>query len=333
MINLRDNVNLWGPPPSAVELASRFEPEWFSRYPGFEGGELVRALSRRLGISEREVTVGCGSDELIDAALGLAEPGSALVHPAPTFAMVPVYARSNRLRSVPVPFHSAGGFCVDALMRAAYSGGDGLPATIYLCSPNNPTGAAIPAAALRAVLDRAPGLVILDCAYAEFCSEPGWVREATRSDRLIVLHTFSKAWGLAGLRIGYAVGSDLTIARLRAARGPFSLNAVAEHVATRALELDGDWMRAHARQAAVNRDRLEHELRGLGLSPLRSSANFVLLPVPGSERLALRLLERGILVRAFADLPGIGDAIRIGVGPWELLDRLLTALGEVLPCE
>jgi histidinol-phosphate aminotransferase len=329
LINLRDNVNLWGPPPSAAEVLRGFEPEWIAQYPGTEGGLLAPELARFLGVDEAEVSVGCGSDELIDAALGLAEPGSAVVHSDPTFTMVPVYARANRLRSVPVPYGASGEFDLARFSEARSKAGRAGPAVTYLCSPNNPTGGVIPAASIRALIADSSGLVILDCAYAEFCGEPDWVAEAVKSDRLVVLKTFSKAWGFAGLRTGYAVGSRALIGPLRASRGPFSLNAVAERAVTVALRRDQEWMRIHADQAGRNRDRLREELRARGLRPLPSSANFVLLPVTDAERVAAALLERGIAVRGFTRLPGIGDAVRIGVGPWELLERCLSALREV----
>lgn len=332
MINLRDNVNLWGPPPSSVAVLAGFEPEWIARYPGTDGGILAQTLARSLGIAESEISVGCGSDELIDAAFGLAAPGSVLVHADPTFAMVPIYARANRLRSIAVPYGPDGALDVERVLREAGQENDAGAAVVYLCSPNNPTGAAMVEADVETIVERAPGLVVLDGAYAEFCGGSDWASRAVRSQRLVVLRTFSKAWGLAGLRVGYAVGPAELIARLRANRGPFSVNAVAERVATAALELDQPWMAAHARQAAVNRDRLLEELRARGLRPHRSSANFVLLPVADAPVVAARLLERGIAVRPFRDLPGIGDAIRIGVGPWELLDRCLAALYEIVPC-
>ncbi len=331
MINLRDNVNLWGPPPSSAPVLRGFESGWIAQYPGSEGGMLAGALARSLGVADTEVGVGCGSDELIDAAFGLVAPGSVLVYPDPTFAMVPVFGRANRLRAEPVPYGPGGTLDVEQVLQAAHRSGDGGPAVVYLCSPNNPTGGVIPDAGIKHIVTHAPGMVVLDCAYAEFCDGEDWVSAAVQSERLLVLRTFSKAWGLAGLRVGYAVGPAALIGPLRASRGPFSVNAVAERVATAALEQDREWMQRHARQAAVNRDRLLEALRARGLFPLPSRANFVLLPVPDAARVAVGLQERGIAVRAFRDLAGIGDAIRIGVGPWELLERCLLALQELRP--
>ena len=328
MIDLRDNTNLWGPPPAAVEALRGLDPRRLAAYPGADGGVLLPALAEFLGVSEAELALGCGSDDLIDAAFRLAEPGSALAYPEPTFSMVPVFGRANRLRLSPTPFEADGSLDAGALPAGA-SDASGI---IYLCSPNNPTGTSLPEATLRTVVEHAPGLVVLDAAYAEFTGEPEWAGWAGRHDRLLVLRTFSKAWGLAGLRIGYAIGAPPLITRLRALRGPYGVNAVAEAAAAAALAHDGDWMRARSREAAANRDRLLGALRARGLAPLPSAANFVLLPVGDARGLASRMLARGVAVRAFPALPGIGDAVRISVGPWPLLEEALAALEEALAC-
>jgi histidinol-phosphate aminotransferase len=246
--------------------------------------------------------------------------------------MVPVYLRRNRLRGMPIRLGPGGRVDVEQVVAVAHRESTGEAAVIYLCSPNNPTGGVIPDAGIRHIVENAPGIVILDAAYAEFAGGEDWTVRAVSTGRLIVLRTFSKAWGLAGLRIGYAVGPAALIEPMRAGRGPFSLNAVAERIATTALAQDRGWMCDHARRAGANRDRLVESLRVLGLSPLPSSANFVLVPVRDAARVAAGLVERGIAVRAFRDLEGIGDAVRIGVGPWELLDRCLAALREIRAC-
>ncbi|MGH7560323.1 MAG: pyridoxal phosphate-dependent aminotransferase [Gemmatimonadales bacterium] len=330
LVDLRDNTNLWGPPPSAVAAFRGLDPAAIGPYPGPTGGRLLPALARYLEVREEEVTVGCGSDELIDAAFRLAGPGAPLRYLAPTFSMVPVYGLANRLVPCPIPIDKGGG-----IPRGFPPSGAG-PGLLYLCTPNNPTGTTLPAGMIREAIATAAGdaLVVIDSAYADFAGEPpnAWMREAIRSGRTLVLRTFSKAWGLAGLRIGYAAGSPELVARLVAIRSPYNLNAVAERVALAALERDGDWVRARAREAAESRDRLLGRLRERGRAPWDSAANFVLLPVANAAEVVGRLLERGVAVRPFPGLPVIGDAVRIGVGPWPMVERFLDALEEVLPC-
>jgi len=324
--DLRDSVNQWGPPPSARDVRSGLGPGRLAGYPAPGGGRLVPALARHLRVREDEIAVGCGSDELIDAAFRLAGPGAELRYVVPTFSMVPVYAAANRLTARPVCGRPDGEIEPGSLTPSP--GG-----AVYLCSPNNPTGALLPPRVVDIVLSRAPAgsLVIIDAAYADFADQPAWFGEATRFERCLVLRTFSKAWGLAGLRVGYAVGHARLIARLNTIRGPYMVNAVAEEIVSRVIERDGAWVRMRAREAAENRDRLIARLVAMGHDPWPSHANFVLLPVADATAATARLLLHGVAVRPFSALPGVGDAIRIGVGPWTLLERCLGGLSEMLP--
>jgi histidinol-phosphate aminotransferase len=324
--DLRDSVNLWGPPPSAREMQRGLGQGRLARYPGPGGGRLVPALARHLRVREDEIAVGCGSDELIDAAFRLAGPGAELRYVVPTFSMVPVYAAANRLSARPACARPDGEIEPGSLTPSP--GG-----AVYLCTPNNPTGALLPPPVIDAVLTQAPAgsLVIIDAAYADFAVQPDWFDEATRFEGCLVLRTFSKAWGLAGLRVGYAVGHARLIARLSTRRGPYMVNTVAEEIVSRVIERDGAWVRTRAREAAENRDRLIARLVAMGHAPRPSHANFVLVPVADATAAAARLLLHGVAVRPFGALPGVGDAIRIGVGPWPLLERCLRGLSELRP--
>lgn len=308
MIDLRDNINLWGPPPSAADTLRTFDAARLAAYPAPRGGRLRPALARFLGVPAGSLALGCGSDELIDLAFRLAGPGAGLDCRDPEFSMVPVFARANGLRR-------------DA-------GGD----VKYLSAPHNPTGALPSEAEIRALLRAPARLVILDGAYAEFGDGPDWFTEALASDRVLVIRTFSKAWGLAGLRLGYAVGAPPLISRLEALRSPYSVSVVAEEIGAAVIARDAVWMRDRCRDTIASRERLLDALRELGAAPLPSRANFVLLPVPGAAAIAARLFERGIAVRLLEALPGIGDAIRIGVGPWPLMGRFLAAFQEAMAC-
>ena len=182
---------------------------------------------------------------------------------------------------------------------------------------------------MRRVLDGAPGLVLLDEAYAEFTRE-SYLEDARTRPNVLVTGTLSKAFGLAGMRVGYAVGAAQLVAEVDKARGPYKLTGVAERMAEAALTEDVAWMRARAAEALEVRERLAAELRALGLQPLPSEANFVFVPLPGAPEIARRMRERGVNVRAFQGLTGIGDALRIGCGPWPQLEAALGALREAL---
>jgi histidinol-phosphate aminotransferase len=201
------------------------------------------------------------------------------------------------------------------------------PAVIYLCSPNNPTGASLPEGFVEELLSRTRGVVVLDEAYIEYADNDSLVEAAPRLERLLVVRTLSKAWGLAGLRVGYAVGAPRLVAELEKTRGPYKVGGVAESAAMAALSSDGDWVEERVSEVRSERNAFTSALRAKGFAPLPSQANFVLVPVPGDAvAVAARMREHGVSVRAFSGLSGIGDALRISVGPAPWMQACLAAL-------
>lgn len=324
-VDLRDNTNFWGTPPHALQALRSIDASALSLYPAVSAGTLTSALATAIGVDAGQVAAGCGSDDLIDAVFrAIAEPGESLAHPAPSFSMVPIFARLNSLRPVAVPLLCDGSADADALLATGAR-------IIYLCSPNNPTGTVTPAAVVRRIVRESNAIVILDGAYAEFAPEcEDLLAEAPSLERLLVLRTFSKAWGLAGLRVGYAVGGAELIRAVRKSVGPYKVNALADRAATAALQQDADWMRACAADAVAVRARVNQELRALGLSPLDSRGNFVSIPVPDARQLANRLASQGVAVRAFVDLPVFGDLLRVGMAPWPVMEQFVRAVREAL---
>jgi len=322
-LDLSDNTSLYGVPPAAWRALQAPAREDATRYPSAFADPLRAALARYTGAAIDRITTGCGSDDVLDTAIRVAaEPGSRIAFSDPTFSMLPHFARHNRLEAVPVPLTAAFDIDADRMLETG-------AAVIYLCSPGNPTGNAASRAAIERVLAGARGLVIVDEAYAEFAEET-WVDDAIRRPHLLVVRTLSKAFGLAGLRVGYGVGDAALIARLEEARGPYRVGALAERVAVTALSEDLAWMRDQA--ACVRRDRahLIRALAALGLEPLPSDANFVLVPVPDACATAGRMREAGVEVRAFPGLTRVGDAVRITVGPAAAIERVLAALKEAV---
>ena len=323
-IDASDNTNLWGPPPAAARALREAAGEVVSRYPALYAHELKRLLAAYAGVREEELITGCGSDDVLDSAMrAFGEPGvDAVAFPVPSFSMIPTFARMNVLRPVGVPL--TGDWDADA---------DGLLATgakiIYLCSPNNPTGTLTSEAAIRRVVSEAPGIVILDEAYAEFAGV-SHVAEAPGWERVLVTRTLSKAFGLAGLRVGYGTGAAWLVREVEKARGPYMVNAMAQRAVEAALRDDLEWVEARARDAVESRERLATALAALGLDVLPSAANFLLARSPRARHVAATLQRKGILVRLFTDLPLVGDALRIGAGPWEQMEEILEAVGEAL---
>jgi histidinol-phosphate aminotransferase len=324
-IDLSDNTNLWGAPPGARQALRELADGSFTRYPSAYASALKSALAAYAGVHASHVVTGCGSDDVLDSAIrAFAEPGDRLAFCAPTFAMIPIFARLNGVESVVVPMTAAWDLDSDALAKTDAR-------IIYVCSPNNPTGTTASRAALERVIANAPGVVILDAAYAEFADDD-YLDLAAASDRVLVVRTMSKAFGLAGLRVGYAVGAPTLVAEVEKSRGPYKVSMAAERAGLAALAHDRAWVTDRVVDACTSRDRLAESLRTLGLAPFPSRANFVLVPVPCAPTIARRMRERGVAVRAFEALPAIGDALRITAGPAPVMARALAALEDALAC-
>ena len=320
-VDLSDNTNLWGPPPSAVLAVREMSPERMARYPASYSAELAQALAGYVEVPADCVVVGCGSDDIIDSAIrAFAEPGSVVAMCDPTFSMASVFVTLNGARPVRVPFLPRGEIDVDGLLSSN-------PDIVYLCSPNNPTGSVISVAQITELMSRFNGLVILDEAYAEFAGTSLATR-AAGSDNLIVTRTLSKAFGLAGMRVGYSICAPALAVEIAKSRGPYKVTAASEGAALQAVTQDVRWMRACVDETSFNRGRLVLSLKERGYMPIQSFGNFLLIPVPDSRALEEQLGNRGVSVRAFKNLPEIGDAIRVTVGPTRMMDAFLAALDE-----
>ena len=319
-IDLSDNTNLWGAPPGALRALLATNEDSVSRYPAAYEPALREALASYAGVSPDMIVAGCGSDDVLDSAIrAFAEPGDSLCLPAPSFSMIPVFARTSALTPIEVP--------LTAQLDADAEGMLETEARItYLCSPNNPTGEAFTRETVERIVDRARGLVIIDQAYSEFGGE-SFTDLASAGQPVLVTRTLSKAFGLAGLRIGYGIGSPNVVGEIMKARGPYKVNALAERAAIAALNSDLTWVGDRVADVVENRSRFGRELALRGISSLPSAANFVLVPVKDCAEISDRLRRVGIGVRALAQLPGIGDAVRIGIGPWSLMQRCLDELG------
>jgi histidinol-phosphate aminotransferase len=322
-IDLSDNTNLFGPPPSAEAVLSRLTDAAVTRYPSVYANGVKEAIAELLGVAPENVATGAGSDDVIDSALrAFCEPGDSVAYPLPTFGVVRSFAAMNAVIPLEVPLLSDFSLDTDALLATG-------AAAIYLCSPNNPTGNALSRAALDRVIREGRGIVLIDEAYADFAAG-NMLEDAVASDRALVLRTLSKAYGLAGLRVGIAIGPADLIAEVEKSRGPYKVSAAAEAAAVAVLRNDGEWVAAGIAQVRENRDRLAEALRVRGFHVWPSSANFLLVRVPqelgGATGLTLALRASGVQVRSFPALPVAGDAIRVSIGPWPMLERFLDAL-------
>jgi histidinol-phosphate aminotransferase len=326
-IDLSDNTNQWGTPPAA-ERALRAAAESMLRgYPQPYGESLKDALAKHVGVPPECIVTGTGSDDVLDCAFrALATAGDRVAYQSPTFVMVPTFARTNGLEPVGVPLRSNYDVDVDAML--------GVGARItYLCTPNNPTATPLSRAAVEAVVDRAKGFVVIDEAYVDFARDD-FADLARRSPRVLVARTFSKAFGLAGARVGYGVAAPELIAEIEKARGPYKLTSLGERAACAALVDDLAWVKDKAARAIESREWLRGALESRGISTPASEANFLFVPIAQAHEIARHMGKRSIAVRPFANLPRLdslleasgGEALRITVGPRPMMERMLEAL-------
>lgn len=322
-VDLSANTNLWGCPPVARTLVNRSAGDNFA-YPSRRADELRSAVARTFGLAADMVATGCGSDDVLaNAFRALGQPGETLTAPLPTFTAVESFAVSAGLGFTGCAFGE--GFTLDI---AAIT--DSGAAIAYLCSPNNPTGTTLDETEIRRLLERFGGYVVLDEAYIDFGGRSclDLVREY---ERLLVVRTFSKAYGLAGLRVGYGVGAPPLICRIEAARGPYKVSLPAELAAVAVLDGEGRrWVDDAVAKARASRALLQDELGARGIDFIPSQANFVLVPVPDAASVTGALAQRGLAVRPFRGLPRVGDAVRITVGPEPAMTAVADALGEAL---
>lgn len=323
IVKLDGNENLYGPSPGA--LAAIAGCDAYNLYPDPDQRRVRDALSSYVGVPPTHIVAGAGSDELIDLlARALLSPGDRVIDLVPTFGMYAFTSAVCGAEYTPVRRHDD--FSVD--LAAVEAATDERTRLIFVASPNNPSGNLLS----PDELDRLLGLgvpVVVDEAYVEF-SGGSVVAQVPARDNLIVIRTFSKWAGLAGIRAGYGVMPMPLADLLMVTKPPYNINVAAEAALIASLD-ERDLLMERVRAIVAERERLSALLAGAPfLSPLPSQANFILCDVTRGDARALRdgLRARGIFVRYF-DRDGLRDRIRISVGRPEHTDALMTALGEM----
>ncbi|CAI5534503.1 unnamed protein product [Closterium sp. Naga37s-1] len=327
IVKLDANENPYGPPPEVREaLGSLSFPHV---YPDPESRQLRAALAQECGVPMEHLLVGCGADELIDLIMRcVLEPGEAIVDCPPTFTMYAFDAHVNNARVITVPRRSDFSIDVAGVVAAVEAH---RPKLLFLTSPNNPDGSMLSGEDLQQLL-RLPVLVVLDEAYIEFSDRPSAMPLVQRHANLIVLRTFSKRAGLAGLRVGYGAFPLPLVEYLWRAKQPYNVSVAAEVAACAALS-NQPYLQ-EVRDALVReRARLMDHLTALPfLKPFPSHANFILCALHNTHWTAKQLKEelaaRGIMVRHYSQ-PDLCNYIRISVGKPEHTDALIRALSQL----
>jgi histidinol-phosphate aminotransferase len=322
IVKLASNEGPFGPLPAAVAAFQGSTLE-LNRYPDGGGVRLRDELARRFAVPVEQIVLGNGADELIRfAALATLDPGDRAVYPWPSFQSYPTAVAAAAGQPTAVPLRDRA-LDLDALLEACAGA-----KLVYIANPNNPTGTLVPRDAIRRFVEALPHnvLCVLDEAYAEYAEdEPAGVELVREgNERVCVLRTFSKVYGLAALRIGYAIASGQVADALNRVRPIFNVNQPAQEAALASLH-ETDAVRRRIAHTRVAREELYETLAAAGLHPIRSHANFVYADVPGGDGdgLAERLLHAGFVVR---ELRGFGapGAIRVTVGTDEEM-RLFAA--------
>ncbi len=330
IIKLDANENPYGPSPRVrAALAALPFPHI---YPDPESTALRAALARDTGVPADNLLAGAGADELIDLIMRLfLQPGDAVIDCPPTFGMYPFDAAVNGGRVVRVPRRPDFSVDVEAVLSVFQSHIPPHPHTpklLFVTSPNNPDGSVISDGDMRRLL-ALPVAVVLDEAYIEFHG-PSRLKWVLEHDNLMVLRTFSKRAGLAGMRVGYGAFPSALMPHLWKIKQPYNVSVAATAAALAALE-DAGYMADMVARLTAERARLMTGLAGIAyLQPYPSRANFVLCRVSGRDAHALKLAleQEGILVRYF-NKTGLTDCIRISVGKPEHTDALVDALRRV----
>jgi len=332
VIKLASNECPLGPFPAALAAIDGCTTE-LNRYPDGAVQRLQAALAVRHGVDTDQICAGSGADGCIDMlSQAVLDPGDEIICGWPSFPSYAIYAAKQGALAIKVALNEEGRHDFDA-MRAAIG-----PRTklLYVCHPNNPTGTMDTAAELDALLDAVPAdvLTVIDQAYFEYVDHPdypdGVERYVKAGRRVLVLRTFSKIYGLAGLRVGYAIGPREVCASMVKLRRPFDISSPAQAAAVASLDDPGELSRRRALNSA-GRVELEGILRASGLEPVAGAVgNFVMVPtLAPTDELFEALLRQGVIVRPLHGF-GAPSAIRITVGTPQELTALAEALARVL---
>lgn len=323
------------PPPLKESVLDRLRTIPFNRYPQELAATLGQTIASRMGVDDAQVTLGNGLDEVIHIIIQTFGPGRMIIAQRPSFVMYESAARAAGAGYRGVALGEGLKLGVTEIIEEAnQEEGAGLaagPPVVILCNPHNPTGRRLSEVEIEDVLRATQALVVVDEAYVEFAG-PSVLPLLAKYDRLVVLRTMSKAFGLAGVRVGYAVSSPGVAAELAKVKQPFNVDSLALVIAQTALENDEYCMEAIAR-TIEERTRLARRLSCIpGVTCLPSCTNFILFKTEWAEAavVSARLRHRGVAVRVFPGEPMLRQYLRVSCGTPEEDDAFLAALESIM---
>ncbi|HID36842.1 MAG TPA: histidinol-phosphate transaminase [Ghiorsea sp.] len=327
-IKLASNENPYGVSPKSLKAIGQAATE-AHRYPDGDCFELKQRLAKKHGIRAEQLLIGNGSNEVLELIIRtFAGAGDEVVYSRRGFIVYALATTAAGAMGVAVPESDGYMHDLNAMLGAVNKN----TKVVCIANPNNPTGALLQTSALQDFLDKLPShiVVIIDEAYVEYVkNEIADSVHALKHDGLIISRTFSKAFALAGLRVGYAVANPILLAVVNRFREPFNVNMIAQAAALAALN-DEDWVMDKVAKCKAERVRLEAALAGMNCLAAPSFANFVLFQHKKSAEVVKKLEQKGVIVRPLAPY-GMPDVLRVSVGAPTENDAFLAALSKVLP--
>ena len=317
--DLSDNTNQWPLSSNVISILSSNNN--ISHYPDIYGLSLKKKLAQYYEIDVEKIVIGCGTDDVLDCAVrALTNEGDEIAVPTPSFPMTKYFGEFNGRNISQFTLQNDGSVNVQNISNQAK--------LIYLCSPNNPTGQTISKENIKQILNSTSAFVVIDEAYGEFTDEN--CLDLLQNPRVLITRTFSKIYGLAGLRIGYGIGDAEVISAIEALRGPYKANTIGLQAAIASIE-SADYYANLLAEIKQTRDWFTGALIGLDLNVVESQANFVFVSGSFSDDLKTKLLENDFSIRQFLanDIYGV-EGIRITLAPKPVLEEFLNVLKECI---
>jgi histidinol-phosphate aminotransferase len=319
------------PPPSDLldEVVAELRRHELNRYPDRDAKALTTAIADHTGWPRDGILPANGSNEvLLHLFLAFGGPGRKVMVFKPTYSLHSLIPRITGTQVIELARGDDFEIDVDEAVQEIRTR---RPEIVVVCSPNNPTGLPEPLPAVKALVEEAPGLVVVDEAYGEF-AEPVDSAMPLLADRpkVVITKTLSKAWRLAGARIGYLLAAPSIIAAMARVKLPYHLSTFTQLMGHAALRRADDALGV-VESIKTERDRISMELQAMGVHSWPSRANFVLFRVPEAGAVWQSLMDRGVLVRSYAGAPGLENCLRVSAGRPEETDEFLNAMREVLP--
>ena len=322
VIKINTNENPYPPSPKVLEALAKLDGEVLRKYPPVFWDDFRRAAAQIHGVDEAMVVGGNGGDEILTMLVRCCcDKGRALAYPVPTYSLYPVLAKIQDAPVIEVPFDKGGQ--IPAELPKVKAG------LTILCNPNAPTGTQVEAEPVRQLARQLSGVLLIDEAYVDF-AEHNCLELLSDCENVVILRSMSKGYSLAGMRFGYALGSQRIVEAMIKVKDSYNVNIAAQAAATAAL-LDQDYFLENIRKVKEERNRLTAAIRKLGFELGESQSNFLLAKItqPAAKEVYEKLAQRNILIRYF-NLEGLEDKVRITVGSREQNDALLAALKEIL---